>query len=289
MTTRLSDAVLHHGEGEGFDGARYAPMLDPRYGSQMGEATNYVELCSSQVHLRRNLNIVVLKAPEWFNRTTNPAYYIGVLKNLFELMPVSVDGFNQTVEYEFQNTPFGRAGDIIEFPSHATRQVSSPTLRVPERYNKPIGEFLRFWGSWCILDPDAGVPLITTAGLADIDDTLMDNRAATILAYEPDPTNQFPVEAWIGFNIMPKTQGEIIGRREINAGLETVVYDIPFTMTQQVGAGAKKLAQMIMNSIDITGANPMTRAPGITGIDARVASLDTGLINNIEQLKASQI
>lgn len=287
MSTRLTDALLHHGEGEGWDGGRFAPMLDPRYGAQMGQATNYVELVSAQLHLRRNINVIVLKAPEFFNLTSNPDYYVGVLKNMFELLPVSVDGFNQTIELEHTDTPFGR-NEVLEHVSNAVRQRSNPVLRIPERYGKPIVEFNKFWVQWCLMDPDFGAPLITTAGL-NVDDTLLDNYAATILAYEPDPTNQYPVEAWLGFNITPKTTGEIIGRREITAGYESIIYDIPFTMTQQVGAGVKKLAKQIMDYIDITNANPARRAAAMSGISESIDRLDVGLRNNVETLINQQI
>ena len=288
MSTRLTDALLHHGDGQGWDGSRFAPMLDPRRGGQMGVATNYAEIVSSQQHMRRNLNIVVLKAPEYFNHTEDPRHYVGVLKNLFELAPLSIDGFNQTIDLEHQETPFGRSGEVIETVSHSTRQRSNPVIRVGERYGKPFVEFMKFWVQWCLMDPDFGAPLVTTAGKG-VDDTLMDNYAATILAYEPDPTNKYPVEAWLGFNITPKTTGEIIGRREITAGYEQIVYDIPFTMTQQVGAGVKRLAQQIMRYMDITNANPARRAAAMNGIAQNVDSLDVGLRNNIESLINAQM
>lgn len=288
MVTRLTDALHHHGAGNGWDGGRLNPMLDPRRGGQMGQATSYTELCSSQLHLRRNINVVVLKGPEFFNRMADAKYYHGVLKAMFELLPISIDGFNQTVDLEHESTPFGRSGDQIEHPSHSTRQRSAPVLRIPERYGKPILEFNKFWVQYCLMDPDFGAPLITTANLG-IDDTLMDNYAATILAYEPDPTNKYPVEAWLGFNITPKTTGEIIGRREITNGLEQIVYDIPFTMTQEVGTGVKRLAQQVMNSISIAGANPARRAAGMTGIAANIDALDVGLRNNIQSLVNQQV
>lgn len=288
MVTRLTDALLHHGAGNGWDGARLNPMLDPRYGGQMGKATNYVELVSSQLHLRRNLDILVLKGPGFFNMMSDSKYYLGVLKSLFELLPVSVDGFNQTIDLEHESSPFGRSGEVLEQPSHSTRQRSNPILRIPERAGKPIIEFTKFWVQWCLMDPELGAPLITTAGL-NVDDTLIDNNSATILAWEPDPTNKYPVEAWLGFNITPKTTGEIIGRREITAGYEQIIYDLPFTMTQQVGAGVKNLAKQIMDRMTITNANPARRAAGIGGISADIDALDVGLRNNIQSLINSQI
>jgi len=288
MVTRLTDALMHHGQGNGWDGGRLAPMLDPRRGGQMGQATSYVELCSSQLHLRRNLNVIVLKGPEFFKKTDNPKYYYGVLKAMFELLPLSIDGFNQTIDLEHESTPYGRSGEVIEQVSHSTRQRSNPVLRIPERYGKPIVEFNKFWTQYCLMDPDFGAPLITTAGL-DVDDTLMDNYAATILAYEPDPTNKYPVEAWLGFNITPKTSGEIIGRREITNGLEQIVYDIPFTMTQQVSSGVKQLAKQVMDTISIVGANPARRAAGMTGIAANIDALDVGLRNNVQSLVNQQV
>jgi hypothetical protein len=115
----------------------------------------------------------------------------------------------------------------------------------------------------------------------------------TCLFIEPDNLHRSVVKSWITTNMMPKETGPIEGKRDLTSASELLELSIPFTGISQYGLGVNKLAQAILDSINITYAVPYLHktfmettdaattdaattdaaGDGVKGVDARVATM----------------
>jgi len=273
---RITNALMgDNAYGKGTQGA----VLDLRYGGQMGFAPNLSEWVSNQQYVSRNVICLLVEAPTGFQLLQNPDYWVGTLRSLVELHAISITGLNATLEVEYAETPVGGGGEMHEDVTDVKRTRTQVTFSWNEKYGMPVQRFLSGWIRYLIMDPDAKVALINTLSSdasKRVTDMLSDRSAASMIFIEPDPTHTKVMKAWLGTNMMPRTSGEIEAQRDLTAAGEAKKYDVQFTGIFQYGLGVDTLAQKLLNAINITGANPYTRAAFISDIAADVKKQDQG-------------
>lgn len=286
---RLTDAILN--PNVGFAQGRQAPMLDLKYGGQMGFASDLTQWVSTQAHIRRNLICLLVEAPRGFQMLgADQAKWVATLRALVELHAIRIDGLNQTLTVEVQDTsPVGGAGEQHEDFTNVTRERSRPVFSFVERYGRPVNSFFSAWIELLMMHPET-----KTAGLASVatsrpTDLLADVYSATMAFIEPDPTHTKVNRSWLCTNMFPQSAGEVVGRRELTAAGEPVNYDISFTATTQVGAGVDAFCQTLLDGISIVGANPTYRPAFLSGISADVTAVAEGYRANVENLGASAV
>lgn len=285
--TRVADAVLP--SNIAWAQGHQNPMLDVRYGGMMGYAADLTQWVSNQAYVRRNLITILVEAPSGFALLPNPEYWVGTLRALVELHPLSVDGLQGGLEVDAQDTaPVGGAGEMHQDFVNVTRQRSTPVFRWNEKYGMPIFNFLHGWITQLMMDPDSKVAAVATTGSRP-NDMLADVYSATMLFIEPDPTHTKVVKAWLCTNMWPHGTGENTGRRELTAAGEPVNYDITFSAITQRGLGVDAFAQQILDSVNITGANPMNRAAFVNAISADVAATSQGYKAGVSTLANSAV
>jgi hypothetical protein len=76
--------------------------------------------------------------------------------------------------------------------------------------------------------------------------------------------------------MMPKGTGEIIGKRDMTVASEITTLSIEFTGISQFNMGTNILAQKILDSINLTNANPYLRPAFIGGISKTVEAATRG-------------
>jgi hypothetical protein len=108
-------------------------------------------------------------------------------------------------------------------------------------------------------------------------DILADWSTMTCLFIEPDNLHRRVVKAWVTTNMMPKETGPIEGKRDLTSASELLELSIPFTGISQYGLGVNKLAQAILNNINVTNAVPFLHKAFINTADSNVASLSYNL------------
>jgi len=286
--SRVANAIL---QGQvGAANGRQTPMIDLRYGGQMGYAPDYTQWVSNQAYVRRNLIALLLEAPKGFAYLDNPEYWIGTLRALVELHPLSIDGLQAGLEVEVQDTaPVGGAGEMHQDFVNVTRQRSNPVFRWNEKYGMAISTFLKGWIENLMMNPESKVAGVATRAGLKPTDMLPDMYTATMLFIEPDPTHTKVVKAWLCTNMMPQSNGEVTGRRELTAGGEPLNLDISFTAISQFGNGVDMFAQQMLDSINIVGANPTNRPSFMQGISADVAAVTEGYKAGAEKLGATAV
>jgi len=110
-----------------------------------------------------------------------------------------------------------------------------------------------------------------------------------MLFIEPDVTHQKVVKSWLVTNMWPQGTGEIEGRRDLTAAGEPTTLNITFTGISQFGAGVDVFAQQILDSINITGANPSMRPAFVQSIAADVLAANVGYKVGVDTLANSAI
>jgi len=281
--SRLADAILS--PNTAFANGHQNPMLDLRYGGQMGYAPDYTQWVSNQSYIRKNLICLLLEAPTGFKNLPNPEYWTATLRSLVELHPLSIDGLQAGLEVEVvDSSPVGGANEMHQDFVNVTRQRSNPVFRWNEKYGMAISTFLRGWIENLMMNPESKVANIATFNGSRPTDMLADTYSATMLFIEPDPSHTKVVKSWLCTNMFPQGTGEVIGRRELTSASEPLNLDIQFTAISQFGLGVDAFAQQMLNSINIVGANPSNRAAFINAISADVGAVAQGYKAGVENL-----
>lgn len=285
--SRLADVVL--GNNKGHSKGHKAPMLDLQYGGQMGYAPDLTEWVSNQAYVRRNLICVLVEAPKGFQMLPNPEYWVGTLRSLVELHPLSITGLNAGLEVETVSNPVGGAGQQQEDFSNVTETQSQISFRWGEKYGMPVFSFLRGWITNLMMDPATKFANIATVNGSKPTDMLADMYAATMLFMEPDPTMTKVVKSWLVTNMFPKSTGEVTGQRDLTQAGEAPSYDVQFSGIAQFSLGVDEFAQRILDGIKITGANPYHRAAFIDKIAADVIATKRSFTQSVDTLASQAI
>lgn len=280
--SRLSDAILS--ENTAYAAGKTNAMLDLQYGGQQGYAPDLTEWVSNQAYVRKNLICLLVEAPKGFKYLPDAASWVGTLRALVELHPMSIDGLAAGLEVEVAENAVGGAGEMQQDFTDVKRARSNPVFRWNEKYGMPVSNFLQGWITYLMMDPASKYPNVVTLSGSKPTDMLADQYAATMIFIEPDATHSKVVKSWLCTNMFPMASGEIVGRRELTAAGELTTYDINFTAITQYGVGVDLLAERLLAGINITGANPYQRPAFLDAIDADVLAARKGYQSQVETL-----
>ena len=134
-----------------------------------------------------------------------------------------------------------------------------------------------------LMDPETKVPRVVNLAENVPADLLPDYVSMTMIFIEPDPTHTRVNNAWLVTNMMPKTGGENIGRRDLTAPGESVLHSIEFTGLTQVGTTVDAVAQSILDTMSLSGVNPNNRAAFVDKITADLDAVDNGFAELVER------
>jgi hypothetical protein len=284
--SRITNALL---EGKAFSQNYNQPMLDITYGGQLGWSPNLTQWVSNQAYVRRNLICILLEAPKFFQLMPNPQKWVESLKSLLELHARTIEGFNAGLTVETDEHPVGGAGEMQQEVTNVKRARSEPNFNFVEKYGLPIQTFLQNWIMYGLMDPDTKYALIGTLAGEKPEDMLADWYSMSCLFFEPDPNHRKVIKAWVTTNMYPKSSGDIIGKRDLTTDLEMNTLSVDFTGISQYNIGTTIFAQKILDSINLTNANPNMRASFIQNISSDVKAAQEGYANNISTLVGNQV
>jgi len=282
---RLSNTILQ---------GAYAPSMqnvsiDVRQGGQMGYAPDLTQWVSNTAYSAKAGIAILLQAPGGFDYFSNPEFYVGALKALFETMPKTITGYARGLETDWVENAVSGGGEMQQDITNVTRARTQPVTTYIEKYGRPIQTFLEEWITNLGMDPDSKVPGIATLNGLTPSDLLPDMTTCTVLFFEPDPTFSTVNKAWITTNMFPKSTGAIEGKRDLLAAQEGLEISIEWTGISQSSLGVRLFAQSILDSISLANANPLTAPAFVSGIDSDVNAQATGYALGTEKLGASSI
>ncbi len=282
LTTELLDS-------KAFSRGSQTQMLDPTYGGQFGYSPRVDQLISNQAYVRRNLIALLVEAPRFFSLMNESQKWVDTLKSLVELHARSIEGLNAGITLEFDEHPVGGAGEMQSEITDSKRARTEPSFTFVEKYGRPIQTFLQNWIQYGGMDPDTKYALAGTLGKEEPKDLLLDWYSASMLFIEPDPLHRQVVKSWLVVGMMPKTTGTIEGKRDLTAASEILNLTVEFTGVAQVGFGVDQFAQQILDSINITNANPYLRPSAIQKLGADVESATESYVKGVDELASSAV
>lgn len=279
--SRLTDALLG---SSAFGVGANQPMLDPTYGGWFGFAPVMKEWISNQAYMRRNLVPILLEAPKFFQLMPNPEKWVSCLRSIVELHAKTWEGFNGGLTAEFDEHPAGGGGEMQQELTDVKRARTEPSMTIVEKYGMPVQTLLHHWMTYGMMDPDAKFALANTLEGNQPDDMLADWFTMTMAFIEPCPMHKRAVKTWITTNMMPKTTGEIIGKRDLNSPSEISTLTIDWTGLSVFNLGSNAAGQLLLDGINMTNANPYLRPAWINAVAAEVEDAVNGYRSNVETL-----
>ena len=283
--SRLTDAIITGAYSRSVD----RPMVDLKNGGQNGWAPNLIEYTSNQAYVSRPVICILLEAPKMFSVMPDSQKWISSLKALFELHARSIDGLNAGIKVDTEEHPVGGAGEQQQEIVNVTRERTQPKFTFIEKYGRPIQTFLDYWIRYGMMDPDTKFALLGTGGNANVKDLLADWYSASCLFMVPDPLHKKVDKAWITTNMFPLSNGDITAKRDLTTSQEMLTLDIEFSGISQTGLGVNQFAQSILNSINITNADPFMRAGFVNRISPDVAAVNTSGYNSSADIGRSTV
>lgn len=284
--SRLTDTILQNSTA--YISGKQSAVVDLRNGGQLGYSPVYAEWVNNAKYIRKNMIAILMEPPTGFEYLDPSGTMTSTLKALVELHAMSIEGLNSKLTVDFAESPFGAGGQFQEDPTDVKEERANISFKFEEKYGMPIFNFFKYWITGLIMDPNTKVPTIATLQNRP-PDMLPDRYSATMLFIEPDPIHNKVVKACLVTNMIPKDTGDAVMRRELTAAGEQTTYDIPFTGIPQWSIGVDALAQRILDSLSITGANPQRRAAFLDGISADVAAGAKGYQSEAATLAAQQV
>lgn len=285
MAIRNTDALLGgKAQGQGVNN----DMLNLSYGAQMGYANNLSEWVSNAAYVRRHIFPILIAQPTFFQSSTYNNELTSQLRALIERHPIRIEGLNSTLTVEFAETPAGAAGEMQEEVVNVRRERSTPTHAYFEKYGRPIQNFLEWWITYGLMDPDTKIANVGTLANAPTD-MLPDRYSMTTLYIEPDAVHGRVAKSWLCANMMPKGTGEIIGSADRQSAMNLQELNIEFTALTQRSNGVDYWAQQILNTIKITDANPYMRDAFYKEIAADVQRANVGYAKSVEDVRNAAV
>jgi len=283
---RLQDAILDKAKAPGNGNST---QVDLALSGQNGYMTDIHSFVGNAGYVKRNLIPILLEAPRGFKDLPSPEVWVATLKNLVELHAQTIEGLNSTLTVEFAENAVGGAGEMQEDIANVTRARSVPVFTWPEKYGKSIQHFLTGWIQNLMGDPETKVPRIVSLGGEGPTDLLPDYTGMTMLFIEPDPTQTQVIHAWLCTNMMPKTGGENLGKRDLTVAGESLIHSVEFTAITQIGAGVDQVAQKFLDGMNLVGVNPNNRPAFVEALTADVASVETGYAEKVASAASAAV
>lgn len=278
--SRIEDAMLN---GKAWDQSKRG-SLDLSYGGQFGWTPNLAELHNNQGYVQRNMTVLALEAPRFFEFMPNKEIWFQSFKALVEKHPFKITGFKQGLTVELADQELA-GGEKQQEYTNVKRDRTEPVFSFIEKETRPIQRFLDLWIRYGMMDPDTKFALISTLAGANLPtDWLFDWYAGTILAYETDVTHRFVDKAWLTTNFFPHTTGPIDGQRELTANKDLLSLDIPFSGTSVSGHAIVMLAQRIHEQINMTNASPANNQAFIQEISPIISDIKNGYKWSVEKI-----
>lgn len=254
--------------------------LTPGTGVVGPDGNYYSLLVANQPYVKRPLIFLMLTYPKGFDfyGETKRAELIKIYKNLLERRASSIEGLNNALTVEMGETPISGTNESYKTILNVTKEASNISFTFNEKDGKPIYR----WHEWFITDLmmhySSKVPEVTK--LSTYSNTKSygaDMYSFTGLAIEPDVSNRYVVDAYLGENIFPGGTGESTAnknRAEAGTNVDvTIEYGGYWDSSPQV----RKFAQEMLNMLVATYKRYENEPMFLNAIDPSVAASTGGI------------
>ena len=286
MSRIYSDTLL---EQVAYSSTSNAPMINLAHGAQMGPSVDFRNFVSNTAYIRQHVQTFLIEAPRGCQDMDRPDLWVAAFKNLFELWPMAIEGLAAGLTVAAAETAAGGAGEMQQDPTNVTRARTELSYRWKDRYGSVVAKFIEAWITNFIMDPNTKYPRVIAAGVRPAD-LLPDYYGCTLLNVEPDPTGTRVVRAWLTTNVYPLDGVTVEGSRDITQDKNEAEYTCRLAGLTQFGEGVDNFAQLMLNSLNLTGLNANTQQAFVQSIDANVSAVaNSGWAAFDDNLAATQV
>lgn len=269
---------------QSFAKGAYTPVVDPRMGQQMGFMPNFRELPSNTPYTRKSMIAILVQHPLFMDYLDGGQILKDTLKVLVEEHPLSIEGINLTITPEFAETPVGGAGQKLKIIQNMTQAESSPSFSYQEKYGKVITRFYTYWQRTAMMNPETKFPEILHMAVSDMPEEILENfMSMSMLFIEPDPTHRYVVEAALLSNMMPSSGIPREMVRNLPEGDTALTFSMEFTAVTESTNAVFEFAQVVLNTISLTGVSPNNRPAAFDSIHADILAANRGYKESIEE------
>lgn len=262
---KITDAVLN--KATAYSGN--SGSLDLQYGGTSGylpqigkkgtDGKYYDEWISNAAYIKRNLIPIVMSYPKFMDFLPQKDMWKTSFKALMELHAESIDGLSSGLTVDFDQHPIGGAGQMQDEVTNVTRAVSNITFNYKEKAGKSIQKFLDYYIRLSIMDPDTKKPLVMQymKDLSQIGGLyLPDMYTFTTMFIEPDISMTTVVDAWLCTNMMPASNGDRLGKRDIHSANEMLDLSIEFKSITMNNSSVLTLAEKLLSKLTVLNKVP---------------------------------
>lgn len=264
-----------------------APVEDPRYGGQYGWGLDIQEYLSQHPYTSGQILPVVMRNPDGFRLLNDNGLMAATFKSLLEVGSHRIEGLRRSLQPEVGEYEINGAGHVMHYHSNVKQDQSEVTFTMYDRNNGCVSRAWEFYYRTFIMDAQTKAPMIITMGQRP-DKILADFYSWVILFIEPDITQTRAVDAYMIANMSAKTMPTIEHRRDLSAAREIREISITMTGIQDTSFGTLAVAQMVLDRINYTGANPQMQPAPLEGIDADVAK-HPGYLDGVNKMSRAAI
>lgn len=283
---RLPEAIL----GDiGYAKGSTNPMVDLAYGAQLGYAPDLTEFHNNAAYVRRHVFLLMLEAPRFTRLMPDSNKWVEAMRQIFEQHPRTVEGLQAGLKVTTDETPVGGGGEFQEEYTDVKRDRTTLSLSYNDKYGAPMNSLFSKWIRYGMMDPDSKVAGIATLTGERPTDMLPDWYTASLIAIEPDPTHTKVVRSWLLTNVFPKSDGEVVGSRDVTNAMNLSNFTVEFSSIAQYGLGVNVFAQQLFDRIQLANAMPSLRPAAIQQISADVDAVQRGYKYNVENLGSTAI
>lgn len=264
-----------------------ALVQDPRFGGQYGWSTDIENYLSQEPYTSGQVICVMLRGPKGFDLLNDGGIMMGTLKSLLEVGSHRIEGLRRSLNPSVNAYEIGGAGHEFHYHSDLKEDQSEVTHTMYDRHNGCVSRFWEYFYRMFIMDQKTKAPMIITTG--NVPDNILSSFYSWASIYiEPDITQSRAVDAIMVLNQSPKTLPQIELRRDLSSGREIREISITTTGFQDTSFGTLAMAQMILDKINYSGANPQMQPAPLEDIDADVAK-HAGYLDGIDTLSKSAL
>jgi hypothetical protein len=263
------------------------PTADMTSTGQNGFMRNSVSWKNSSRFVQQRMIAVLVEAPVAATRyLTDAPDFVATLKSLIEDRPSNISGINFNINWEFNETIEGNAGEVRETVTNATRDRNTPSITWPETIGRAISNFWEFTGRNLLMDPETGRPLLAANENYVNDPNRIplteDNVSFTVLFFEPNSTLDGVVRAALVRNMQPKSVGDVQLTRNVGEALEAPTVEVEFTGITERNDMVNQMAQDYLDDLNKLGLDPDSLPTYIEEISPDVIAADNGAANALE-------
>lgn len=234
-------------------------LSDLRYGGQFGYSPDLTTWVNAHPYVSRNLVPILIEPPLAMQALPNSDKWIASLRALIETIPQSIQGLNGELKVNTSESPLGGGGQRFEVFTNVLEEAPNIQIQYQERVGMAIFRYWHAYIRYFMMDPNTKYATANTIPGVRLSDLMADQYSFTCLFIEPDELHTFVNQAWLVTNMFPKGTGQNTAKRDKANDLEPRQTTIDFAGIAQYGSGVDDFAQIVLNEMNLLGADPHAR------------------------------